>query len=116
MKSIPDDKNDKKAKETMKLPMNGQLMHKLSQKITKLKSTAITRAKAKEPFNKAIDAAVGNNVKALVEKHKYIIPYSNDDNLSSVYLIAFGGKYISVYTDYLERWNQLIMKEKGILD
>jgi hypothetical protein len=81
-----------------------------------LRSIVTTRAKAKKSFNKVIDAAVGNNVKALVEKYRCIISHSNDDNPSSVCLIAPEGKYISVYTDYLGRWNQLIMKGEGILD
>jgi hypothetical protein len=81
-----------------------------------LKSIATTKAKIKKSLNKTIDTAVGNNVKALVEKHKYIILYSNDDNLSNIYLITFGEKHISVYADYLEWWNQLIMKKEEIFD
>jgi hypothetical protein len=100
----------------MKLLINDQSIYKLSQKITKLKSTAITKTKIKEPLNKTINAAVGNNVKALVEKHKYTIPHPNGDNPSNIYLIAPEEKYIPIYADHLERWNQLIIKKKEILD
>jgi hypothetical protein len=81
-----------------------------------LKFTVITKVKAKEFLNKIIDAVVGNNIKALVKKYRYIISYSNGNNLSSIYLIAPEGKYISVYADHLERWNQLIIKEKRVFD
>jgi hypothetical protein len=81
-----------------------------------LRSTVTTRVKVKEFFNKAIDTAVGNNVKALVKKYRYIIFYLNGDNLSNIYLIASGGKHISVYADHLERWNQLIMKKEKVFD
>jgi hypothetical protein len=55
-------------------------------------------------------------MKAFVEKYRYIIPYSNGGNLNSIYLIAPGEKYIPIYADYLERWNQLIMKKKRVFD
>jgi hypothetical protein len=74
------------------------------------------RAKVKESLNKIIDAAVGNNMKALVKKYRCIIPHSNDGNLSNVCLIAPGRKHISIYINYLGRWNQLIMKGERILD
>jgi hypothetical protein len=96
--------------------MNDQLIHKLSQKITKLKSTVIIKTKIKKSLNKIIDAAVGNNIKTLVEKYKCTIPHSNDDNPNNICLIAPGEKYISIYINYLKRWNQLIIKEKKILD